>query len=67
MRDRSDLPEAKLRIRWTREVDKFEILTMDGTLIETVDRETMMPLMLNKHSHAAYLEKHGITNDKQAA
>ena len=67
MKSYSDLTEASLRIRWARELGKFEILKMGGDLIETVDRETMMPLMLSKHNHAAYLEKHGLNNDQVAA
>ena len=64
MRDRDTLPEAQFRIRWARESGKFEILTKAGDLIETVDRETMMPLMLNKHAHADYLAKHGIAGEE---
>ena len=62
MKDRDYLPESRLRIRWAREPGLFEILTMGGDLIETGDRETMMPLMLSKHTHAEYLAKHGIND-----
>lgn len=66
MKDRADLPEARLRIRWAREPGKFDVLTIGGALIETVSREEMVPLMLSKHTHAAFLAKHGMVDDKQS-
>jgi hypothetical protein len=62
MKDNHDLPGAKLRIQWAQG-GKFRILTMDGQLLEVVDRQTMTPLQLSQKARDAFLARHGAASD----
>ena len=51
------MTEARLHIKMEKE-GMYRISTIDGTYIETLDRDSMMRLMLSEEARAKCLMKH---------